>query len=153
MKAVIGLLVCFLCHSAWAVVETWEFRDDQQRERYQRMIDELRCPKCQNQNLSGSDAPIAADLRRELYRMLQEDYSDEEIIDFMVERYGEFVLYRPPFDRNTALLWLGPFLLLLVGAVIIGFILRRSRPAGAAEPLTEREQQAIADLLKKDTDE
>ena len=91
-----GFLVVLLCLPllAWSVIETYQFEDEQLRERYQRFTHELRCPKCQNQNLSGSNSPIAKDLRRELYRLLLEGQSDQQITEFMVARYGEFVLYR-----------------------------------------------------------
>ena len=77
-------------------VETFEFRDEVTKVRFQALSKELRCPKCQNQNLADSNSPIAADLRRELYELLQQGKADSEIVNFMVARYGEFVLYRPP---------------------------------------------------------
>lgn len=95
--------------------------------RYHALISELRCPKCQNQNLADSDAPIAEDLRGELQRLLNEGYSDEEILQFMTTRYGTFVLYKPPFENNTLLLWGLPAVLLLTGLLLLVFLLRRNR--------------------------
>lgn len=112
--------VLLLSRTAFAAIETYDFQNDEQRARYQQLTDELRCPKCQNQNLAGSDSQIAADLRRELHRMLLEGKSNDDIISFMRERYGDFVMYRPPLQRNTWLLWFGPMgLLLLVAAIFV----------------------------------
>src|SRR5690606_7310253 len=110
-----------------AVIDTHEFESDVQRLRYQSFIDEMRCPKCQNQNLSGSDSPIAMDLRRELYVMIRDGRSDKEIVDFMVERYGDYILYRPRVTPVTMLLWFGPAVLLLIGIIILIVIVRQRR--------------------------
>ena len=91
-----------------AAVDVYEFSTPDKRDRYLRLIEQLRCPKCQNQNLAGSDSPIATDLRRELFRLLEEGKSDKQIKHFMVERYGDYVLYLPPVQRNTLLLYWGP---------------------------------------------
>ena len=93
---------------------------------YKKLIDELRCLVCQNQNLSASDADLARDLRRETYEMLQEGKSPQQVVEFMVARYGDFVLYRPLFKSTTYLLWLGPFLLLLL---VLYLLVRRLRAA------------------------
>ena len=82
------------------------FESEQQQRRYKALIDEFRCPKCLNTNLSGSDAPIAQDLRRSVYRLVQEGRSDQQIRDFLQQRYGDFVLYKPPFAGPTAFIWL-----------------------------------------------
>ncbi|HUR41249.1 MAG TPA: cytochrome c-type biogenesis protein [Verrucomicrobiae bacterium] len=100
--------------------------------RYRRLIDELRCLVCQNQTIAESNAPLAADLRDEVRKQIIAGKTDADIADFVTARYGDFVLYRPPFKARTLLLWLGPFALLLgVGAVAFGFI-RRSRGAPVA---------------------
>jgi cytochrome c-type biogenesis protein CcmH len=91
---------------------------------YYQLINELRCLVCQNQNLAGSNADLARDLRRETYEMLQQGKSQQEVVDFMVARYGDFVLYRPQFKSSTYLLWLGPFLLLLL---VLYLVVRRLR--------------------------
>lgn len=108
-----------------AVVDGYQFDDEVTRQRYLSFIEEMRCPKCQNQNLAGSDSPIAADLRRELYRMLEEGKADKEIVDFMVARYGEYVLYRPQVTSSTWLLWGLPGGLLLVGILVAAVTVRR----------------------------
>ena len=102
--------------------EPMVFENQQQQDRFNRLTEELRCLVCQNQNLADSDAPLAHDLRREVHEMLISGQSNEQIKQFLVERYGDFVLYRPPVQQNTYLLWLGPLLLFLVG----GWVLRSS---------------------------
>src|SRR5690625_1846869 len=103
----------------WGAIDAYEFDNEVDRKRYVSFIEEMRCPKCQNQNLSGSDSPIAADLRRELYFLIQDGRSDMEIVDFMVERYGEYILYRPRLSSATVLLWFGPVVLLILAIVIL----------------------------------
>jgi cytochrome c-type biogenesis protein CcmH len=136
---------------AKAAIDPDEFDSDAQRNRYHHFIADLRCPKCQNQNLAGSDAPIANDLRKELRRLLKEGQSDQQIVDFMVSRYGDFILYKPPFDRHTAVLWLTPVGLLGAGLIVIGTIVWRHRRARAeaTAPLTVAEQGEIAALLRE----
>ncbi len=113
------LTLIFLLVSSAHAIEPLSFADGDQEVRYQELIEELRCLVCQNQNLADSDAPLAADLRAEVYGMLSQGQSDEQIVTFLVERYGDFVLYRPPVQKNTLLLWVGPalFFLLAVAAV------------------------------------
>jgi len=131
-----------------AVIETYEFSEDQQRERYNQFIEELRCPKCQNQNLSGSNSPIAADLRRELYRLLSEGKNDDQIVEFMVDRYGDFILYRPQFKPETAILWLSPVIFLLIGAIVFMFIMKKqSKLLETGSSLDEDERQKLSALL------
>ena len=103
------------------------FSDPQSRQRYYGLIAELRCPKCQNQNLADSDAPIATDLRNELYLLINDNYSDADILEFMESRYGEFVLYSPPVNPVTAVLWIIPAGLALLGFSIVAFIVLRNQ--------------------------
>ena len=136
-------LLLMLCLCAWisplqAAIEAYEFDSPQMEADYNKLIGELRCLVCQNQNLSGSDADLAQDLRRETYQMLSQGKSPQQVVDFMVERYGDFVLYRPQFKSTTYLLWLGPFLL-LVGVLIL--LIRRLR-APSSRP--EVDAQALA---------
>jgi len=95
------------------------FENQQQQDRFDRLTQELRCLVCQNQNLADSDAPLAHDLRREVHKMLQSGQSNEQIKQFLVDRYGDFVLYRPPLQKNTYLLWLAPLILFLGGALVV----------------------------------
>ncbi|KAA8694706.1 Cytochrome c-type bioproteinsis protein CycL [Pseudomonas caricapapayae] len=143
------LLNLLLSDMAQAAIDAYAFRDDAERARYSELTRELRCPKCQNQDIADSNAPIAADLRKEIYRMLGEGQSDPQIIDFMVDRYGDFVRYKPSLNTRTWLLWFGPAGLLIGGVVVIGFIVARRRKVspGQAEGLSEDERQRLARLL------
>lgn len=135
---------------ALAAIDVHEFANDVERERYQSFIDEMRCPKCQNQNLSGSDSPIATDLRNQLFVMIKDGRSDKEIVDFMVERYGEFILYRPRLTSATVMLWALPGILLLVGIGILVLIVRKRRTLNtqASGALSANEQQKLQHLLQ-----
>lgn len=131
LSAIIALLVC-LCSApfAQAVVELERLSTDALQERYLGLIEELRCPKCQNQNLAGSDSMIAQDLRREVRIMLEEGKSDSEIKDFLVQRYGDFVLYRPPVSGTTLWVWLFPAVFFF-GALLVAFFVIRNASKGA----------------------
>lgn len=133
---------------AW-VSDTYVFDNPVTETRYKALVKELRCPKCQNQNLADSNSPIAADLRREVYELLMQNKSDIEIVDFMVKRYGEFVLYRPKVSNLTYVLWFGPVVLLLVGVVIVITILRK-KPARKQRQALSNEQQDKLDQILKD---
>ena len=120
----LGLSMAGMAHAA---IDTYEFAKEGDRERFRELTKELRCPKCQNQDIADSNAPIAADLRKEIFRMLGEGKDNQQIIDFMVDRYGDFVRYKPALNASTALLWFGPAGLLLGGFVIIAVIVCRRR--------------------------
>lgn len=139
------VLLLLSMHSG-AVIETYEFSTPALEARYQLLSDELRCPKCQNQNIADSNAPISQDLRRLLHQQLEAGASDEEILEFMVARYGEFVRYRPAFNAATAVLWLAPLILLLAGVVGLLLILRGRRDGAAS--LTEDDQAQLTALLQ-----
>jgi len=109
------------------------FESAAQEARYNDLTLELRCLVCQNQNLADSDAPLAQDLRREIYDMMMAGQTDDQIKDFMVDRYGDFVLYRPPMQGNTLALWVLPVVLLAVGAVVVGFTVRNRNRKIAAQ--------------------
>lgn len=108
------MLACLLGMTAYAAIEVYEFDSVQQEAQYRGLIEELRCPKCQNQNLAGSDAPIAQDLKQKTYDLIQEGRSDTEIRSYMQERYGDFITYKPPIRPSTWILWFFPPLLLIV---------------------------------------
>lgn len=130
-------------------VDTYEFQDEVTKTRFNALTKELRCPKCQNQNLADSNSPIAADLRREVYDLLQQGKADLEIVNFMVARYGEFVLYRPRVSSLTYILWFGPAVLLLIGVFVVVMIIRK-RPKEATEEALSAEQQRKLDNILKD---
>lgn len=154
MKQLIQGILLALClvGAAHAAIDAYEFRDEAERQRYRTLVEELRCPKCQNQNIADSNAPIAMDLRREIFRMLEEDKSNEQIVDYLVDRYGDFVRYKPPVNAKTLLLWYGPIALLVLGFVVLAVILRRRRrgsEAQASNSLSEAERARLATLLDK----
>lgn len=119
-------LVLFFASSS-AADEIVQFSSALNKTRYQSLIEELRCPKCQNQNLADSASGIAVDLRKQVYHMIEDHKTDQEIIEYMVARYGEFVLYRPQHSSATFLLWYGPFILLGLGLFAFALVLRANR--------------------------
>jgi cytochrome c-type biogenesis protein CcmH len=123
--------------SVQAAIETYQFDSPEQEARFRQLGYELRCPKCQNQAIGDSDAEISGDLRAEVYRMLKEGATDAEIKDFMVARYGRYVLYNPPLDQQTLVLWFGPAGLLVLGGILVVLRIRQSKKA-----LEEGESQA-----------
>lgn len=131
----------------WAVIETYDFDTELQRKRYHHYVEELRCPKCQNQNLSGSDSAIAQDLRRQLHRMIMDGKSDTEITQYMVDRYGEFILYRPRFQAATAALWLAPVAMLAIGVLVWWRMAAKNRRARSGAPGLDAAQQRQLDQL------
>lgn len=155
LRALPGLCLLLCAQLGFAAIDAHEFKSEVDRKRYQSFIDEMRCPKCQNQNLSGSDSPIAMDLRNELYLMIEAGKSDQEITQFMVERYGEFILYRPRLSPATILLWAAPVLLLALGALLLLLIVRKRRrmEVEAASGLSQQERARLDALLKPDTDD
>lgn len=148
------LLLLLLGSPAVAVIETYTFSDPALEKRYHQLSAELRCPKCQNQNIADSDAPIAQDLRKLLHRQLEEGASDAEILDYMVARYGEFVRYRPRFSGATLMLWLAPAVLLLAGSLIAWRTIRAQRAKDSATPagLDAAEQQRLDNLLGRSSE-
>ena len=144
MRRVLILFLALCVAPALAVIETYEFSSPALEERYQALSAELRCPKCQNQNIADSNAPISQDLRRILYEQLEAGASDEEILDYMVARYGEFVRYRPDFSSATAVLWLAPLILLLLAALVVALLMRGR---GSKQAALSAEDQATLDKL------
>jgi cytochrome c-type biogenesis protein CcmH len=141
------LLALFvLCSSASQEMEIRSFDDPAKQQRYENLVKELRCLVCQNQSLADSDADLAKDLRNEVYAIIQSGKSEQEAAQFLVDRYGDFVLYRPPFKPATSLLWAGPFVLLAAGVI---FLWRQAKRRGTAEGepvLTEAERQRLEKL-------
>ena len=111
------------------------------------VAEELRCLVCQNETLAASQADLAIDLRKQIRTQLQQGRSEAQIIDFMVQRYGEFVRYRPPFNPTTALLWAGPFVLLVLAAFVLLTNIRRRRPGALPAPLNAAEAKRLDELL------
>jgi len=151
MKQVI-MMVLFFSMPVWAVIDghKYPFEDPQDAERFEQLAEDLRCPKCQNQNLADSNAPVAADLRDKVYELMQDGKSDDEVVTYLVDRYGDFVRYKPPFRLDTLLLWGGPVILLLLGILLLALLRRnQSQPVSALSA----EERARLDALKSRLDE
>ena len=135
MRRLLLACVLALASAGACAIDALPFKDRHEERRFQMLVEELRCLVCQNQNLADSDAFLAKDLRREVFEMMRAGKSDTEIRDFLVARYGDFVLYRPPMKPVTWVLWFGPALIALAGlAGIVVMVRRRARavPAGAS---------------------
>ncbi len=131
----------------YAQVDTFEFDNDEQQGRFRQLSNELRCPMCQNTNLSGSTGGVAEDLRREIHRMILEGMSNEEIEQFMFERYGDFIFYRPRLRAETILLWFGPLLFLIIGGFVAYGIFRRANSVDRTTVDLDEEQEAKLNKL------
>ena len=142
------LLLCWSCQGM-AAIDVYEFDSPEQEQRYRHLIEELRCPKCQNQNLAGSEAGVATDLKNRTYDLMQQGRSDAEIREYLVDRYGDFITYKPPVRGSTLVLWAGPFVLLFVVALVIVWRIRR-QPAGHPASISADEQERLARLLDND---
>ncbi|WP_027591254.1 cytochrome c-type biogenesis protein [Pseudomonas sp. RL] len=154
MKRLLAAVFCSLVLGgfAQAAIDTYEFSSETERQRFRQLTSELRCPKCQNQNIADSDAPIAMDLRREIFRMLEDGQADEQIVEHLVDRYGDFVRYNPPVELRTLLLWYGPWVLLGGGLLaLVVIVVRRRRVENAPQNalLSAEEQERLSQLLDK----
>jgi cytochrome c-type biogenesis protein CcmH len=150
MKKLSSLLCIFLFSfslTLQAKVESREFANAQMEEDYKTLVAELRCLVCQNQNLADSNAELAVDMRAKVYSMLNEGKSKTEIADFMVARYGDFVLYRPPVKTSTFMLWFGPFIFLLIGALIaVSYVRRQQKNAqSVVDTKTQKRAHSLLD--------
>ena len=137
----LGLLLSF---STLAAIDTYQFASPQQEQQYRQLTGQLRCPKCQNTNIAASDSIIAADMRSKVYQLLKEGQSNQQIIDYMVARYGNFVTYQPPVTPSTLILWVGPALFVIIGALVI---ILRARGRYSVEQISWHDQQRLAQLL------
>ncbi|MBZ6387412.1 MULTISPECIES: cytochrome c-type biogenesis protein [Pantoea] len=139
-----GLLFSF---SLWAAIDTYQFDSVAQEEQYRDLTGSLRCPKCQNNSIADSNAMIAADMRLKVYELMKQGQSRQQIIDYMVARYGNFVTYEPPVTPSTLILWVGPALFALLGGLTI---ILRSRQRKTRSELDDTDQQRLAAILKRD---
>jgi cytochrome c-type biogenesis protein CcmH len=132
--------------------ELVQFDNAETKQRYDYLLENMRCLVCQNQSLADSDAGLAGDLRHEIERMLRQGDSNKQIVEFLVDRYGDFVLYNPPLKVSTMMLWFAPLLLLIVFVLSIVVYFRRRRKAGAGITLSSEQLEHAARLLNDDTD-
>lgn len=146
------IAISLLSFSGSAAIEEYAFDTDLEEERFKKLTYEMRCPKCLNAPIADSDAPIAADLRAEVFNQIREGRSNDEIIDFMSSRYGDFILYRPRLTLGTFFLWFGPALLLLAGLVIVRRMMLSSQSEQSEAALSAAEQETLQKLLDSDSD-
>ncbi|AAU38419.1 heme lyase NrfEFG subunit NrfF [Basfia succiniciproducens] len=154
MKKILFSILVFVSLSLQAeMVDTYQFKNVEDRTRAVALAKSLRCPQCQNQNLVESNSPIAYDLRIEVYKMVDEGKSNQQIVEVMTSRFGNFVLYKPPFELTTALLWCLPIgLLLLAVLLMVRYLRRRSENREICTALSERQRRELAELLAKNKD-
>ncbi|MCJ8348472.1 cytochrome c-type biogenesis protein [Moritella sp.] len=151
MKKLFVLMTLMLSFSAAAVIDVYDFETEEQEALFRTLTAELRCPKCQNNNLADSNASIAKDMRQKTYNMVIEGQNEDLIVTYWIDRFGNFVLYKPPVTLGTAILWVGPGLFVLFGGLII---VRNSRRKGSVETddsddeLTGAEKDRLAKILK-----
>lgn len=155
IKRLISILtLCLLLGTGTAqagvTLEAFKFNTEAEEQHFKDLIEELRCLVCQNQSLLDSDAELAHDLRAEVYDMIQLGKNDEEIIEFLVARYGDFVLYKPPVKPSTYLLWFGPFVLLIIAALLLLRSIRRQQKAPASE-ISAEERERLDTILGNTT--
>ncbi len=132
--------------------DLYPLESEAQRERFQTLTQELRCPKCQNQNIADSDAPIAKDMRDEVHRMLRQGASDEQVVDSLVARFGEFVRYKPQLESRTILLWATPVIVVVVGLIVVTIVVVRSRRNTETASALTPEQRRRAEQILKDSE-
>ncbi len=152
MRNILMLVLCLLALPLPAVVEYHLFSDPQKEQAYQTLISELRCLVCQNQTIADSNADLAKDLRKQVYEMLQQGKSQQDVVDFMTQRYGDFVMYRPALTLKTSLLWLGPIGFLLIGIIVI-LVLVRHKKAASHTSLDPKQQTRLNEILQQGEDE
>jgi cytochrome c-type biogenesis protein CcmH len=151
MKTLLAALLLAAAGSVFGQASEIARPDAATEARLKALAEELRCLVCQNQTIADSNAPLAVDLRNQIRGQIGQGRSEEQIRDYMVERYGDFVLYRPRFHANTALLWLGPPLLVLTGLAAFVVVVRRRRAAAATEELPAKRRKELEALLRDET--
>lgn len=149
MKYRISLILILMLPLLAQAIVPRPFDDAQTQARYENLLEGLRCLVCQNESLAESNADLAEDLRAEVYKLMREGRSDDEIRAYLTARYGDFVLYRPPIKRTTYALWFGPLLILLSALAGVLLFIRRRRQLPSATPLSEAERERLARLLER----
>jgi cytochrome c-type biogenesis protein CcmH len=145
MKLILLLCLSLFVLTSQAVVDghKYPFDNEVDKERFEVLAEELRCPKCQNQNLADSSAPIASDLRDKVYELIIKGQTDDQIVSYLVDRYGDFVRYNPPLQKNTFFLWFGPGIMVLIGLIVI---INLTRSGKKPRPLSAAEKNKLAEL-------
>jgi cytochrome c-type biogenesis protein CcmH len=156
LTLVFVFLAVFKPGEAHAQIDVFDFETPEQEQRYRQLSNDFRCPMCQNANLSSSPGGVASDLRREIYRMIMEGQTDAQIEEFMLARYGDFILYRPRLTAQTLLLWFGPIMFLLAGAWVARNIIRNSgmkkfnHNRAEADASINQDTYVVADIVISD---
>ena len=152
MRSLIFLLITFLFSYSLvaAPVTIYTFEDKEKEKIFYKLSDELRCLVCQNQNIAESNSELAQDLRRQIYDMLQQDKSEDEIVNFMVERYGDYVLFNPPFKPLTWMLWLGPLIIFIFAATYALITIKGKAKVEVAEESLSTEETSRLNNLKSE---
>ena len=141
------LLLSLVSFSSQATIDAYQFDDPKKEALYKKLVKELRCTVCQNQDIGDSNAGLAQDLRRKTYEMISAGKDEDYILDYMSQRYGDFVLYRPRLQKNTLLLWIGPFIILIAAVFFLLTFIRRSEDE---VPLSESDLAQAEQLLERD---
>jgi cytochrome c-type biogenesis protein CcmH len=141
------VLLSLVSLSSQAAIDAYQFDDPEKEALYKKLVKELRCTVCQNQDIGDSNAGLAQDLRRKTYEMVSAGKDEDFVLDYMAQRYGDFVLYRPRLQSNTLLLWIGPFIILIVAVFFLLKFIRRSEDE---IPLSETDRAAAEQLLERD---
>ncbi|HGM5490254.1 TPA: cytochrome c-type biogenesis protein CcmH [Serratia fonticola] len=149
MRLITLLVAALLSFSAAAAIDTYKFNSVEQEQQYRELTEQLRCPKCQNNSIADSNAIIAADMRTKVYELMMQGQDKQQVIDYMVARYGNFVTYEPPVTPATLILWVGPLLFVLIGGAVVILRSRQRRTSAVNQEFSEQEQQRLAALLKE----
>lgn len=144
----IAFVLLLSCHSSWAI-DARKFETKQQQQDYNILIKELRCLVCQNQNIADSNADLAKDLRRQVQEMVSAGKNEQDVIDYMVERYGDFVVYKPQLQMKTLMLWVGPALFIIIG-LIAAIVYAKGNRKTVTEPLNQEQKEHLKRLLENE---
>ena len=154
------ILVCLLFVAVIArssSIDVFEFTSDENRQSYKELTRELRCPKCQNQDIADSNAPIAKDMRVQVHRLVEDGKTSEQVVDYMIERFGDFVTYKPKVSSETYLLWYGPWVFIGLGGLVILLLSRRkTKPKESMQTnknAASSSNSSVEELLKKYSDD
>lgn len=144
----IAFVLLLSCYSSWAI-DARKFETKQQQQDYNILIKELRCLVCQNQNIADSNADLAKDLRRQVQEMVSAGKNEQDVIDYMVERYGDFVVYKPQLQMKTLMLWVGPALFIIIG-LIAAIVYAKGNRKTVTEPLDQEQKEHLKRLLENE---
>lgn len=147
MPLLLTACMILFSHASQAAIDTFEFENAQQEKTFHELTKLLRCPKCQNQNIADSNAELAKDLRNKTYELVKQGKSKDQVVDYMVARFGNFVRYDPPVTPATIFLWLGPLLFIIFGLLVL--IRQIKKQPAKANNLDDQEQQKLQQLLKQ----